>query len=85
MLKATVELIPFGDFTRKSIIGELYITNDGSGTSKVGNYNYSISDIEFQGYLEKFKEGEYKQFPRKLGAWELVRRVLNKINNLKWK
>ena len=39
MLRVTVELFPHGQVKRGIILSQVFITNDGSGTPKLGNYN----------------------------------------------
>lgn len=38
MIKVIVELHPFGDESKKKVIEEFTIANDGSGSVDVGNY-----------------------------------------------
>ena len=39
MLRLTLEIVPFGDESRKRTIGRLEIANDATGDVETGNYN----------------------------------------------
>ncbi len=54
MLRYTIELIPFGDFTAKEKLATLVITNNASGTAELGNYNvYLVEKGEtFKGRID---------------------------------
>jgi len=75
MIKVTIELI--SAITREtSILGEILISNDGTGTEHQGNY-----DAVF--YKEKckvWKREKLLSFPRKrLNVFYLLQRVLMKL------
>jgi len=75
MLRVTIELVPFGVEAEARKIGTMVIANDGTGSSRVGNYAYAFT------YADRDAEvatGTIKNFPRSLGAWSLVRKILNK-------
>ena len=57
-------------------IGELKILNDGTGTEKRGNYRYEICDRV--GEKTTIKTGNFKNYPREMGAWKLVCEILAK-------
>lgn len=77
MLKMLIEIHPYGDETKKRTIGELFIANDMTGDITNGNY---------KAWLNKDPRGNcitpnvtLKNFDRNLGAHELVRQILNKL------
>lgn len=41
-LRITIELVPYGDESRKSIVAIVDADNDGTGTQDKGNYNVRI-------------------------------------------
>lgn len=45
MLRVRVELIPDGDEARASVLGELEISNDGTGSNFTGNYNVKLKEF----------------------------------------
>ena len=42
MIRVTVEMIPHGDETRKSVLGSLEIANDNTGNYEIGNYDATL-------------------------------------------
>ena len=73
MIRVKIELVPYGkeDWARQ--IGSVIISNDGTGTTAVGNYKYTLSDDT--GKIS----GELKEFKRVKGnVFHLLRDVLNK-------
>jgi hypothetical protein len=75
MLRVTVELVPYGIEEEAKVIGTMLIANDGTGDYRTGNYGYvyTYADREHQ-----IARGNIKNFPRSLGAWSLVKKILNK-------
>jgi len=68
MLKITVELVPFGWKTPKTI-ATAKIWNDGSGDNVTGNYGYELIGAG----NKLMKKGEIKSFKRKRKhVWELI-------------
>jgi len=67
-LKIAIDFDQFGlgELTR---IGYLDIENDGTGDRNVGNYKYKVS-----GGRKKVLKGHVRED----GAWELVRKILEK-------
>jgi len=81
MLKITVEIIPFGIKDMKKRLGEIYITNDGTGNEEIGNYNYTIKTErrqdekigdELKGRVENFQR-------RKCNFWKLLYLILKGV------
>lgn len=71
MIVVKIELWPFGFEDKKQLLGMATITNDGSGTPTVGNYNVKL----FQKGSDKkiWKAAHVKGFKRKqMGAYDLV-------------
>ena len=78
MIKVTVELLPFGDESKKKHLGIAYISNDGSGQENLGNYKVTLSKMGKPN--ETWKLGTVIDFPRKkLGGWDLLYRALQDV------
>lgn len=78
MLKITIELYPLGFEKNKSTLGEMYIYNDGTGTSTNGNYKYKIFKKNSNKTI--WKSGEIKNFNRKTSsAWDLLYLALDDV------
>lgn len=78
MLRITVELVPYGDETRKRHLGTCEIANDASGTPTRGNYN--IAFLQRGNARRVWKKTRVEDFPRtRLGAWDLLFRALQTI------
>ena len=75
MLRVTIELVPFGDEDRAKRIATMLIANDGTGNWNTGNYAYSLTYTDRDADVAT---GTIKNFPRSLGAWSLVKKILNK-------
>lgn len=71
MLRITVELVPHGDESRAETIETMLIANDTTGNYVKGNYAYAYSSIT------GMKSGVVKKYPRRMGAWPLIARILN--------
>lgn len=82
MIRVTVELVPFGDESRKVVIASAKIRNDGTGTPSRGNY-----ECVFLGRRGKLiGTSELKNFPRRrLLVWDLIGQCLNKLLAERWK
>lgn len=75
MLRVTLEVVPFGVEEEAKVIGTMLIANDGTGGYSVGNYAYALT------YTDRPSDvatGTVKNFSRSLGAWSLVKKILNK-------
>ena len=69
MIRITIELVPYGDESRRKIIGTGEIVNDGTGTKAIGNYRYWLSDGN-----GVFSKGSVENFPRLSGdCWDLLK------------
>lgn len=78
MIKVIIELWPRGDESRKSVLGEIDICNDGkSKNPRIGNYNARLKKFGGKG---TWKSGNVSGFPRKaLGPYDLLYRILKNI------
>jgi len=80
MIEVLIYLNPKGKATKrkdKKLLGLICIANDGTGTSKLGNYNYAISHAgKFIDKKGVFKKGRIENFPRRLSPYRLVARIL---------
>lgn len=72
MLRITVELIPFGDESRKREIARGEIVNDGTGDRTRGNYRAELHTDRTAALGVTLRS-----FPRATGVWNLVRQILN--------
>lgn len=75
MIKIIVELHPFGDESKKRILGIMKIWNDGTGSKTWGNYRYRIINPSGRRMLH----GEIKKFKRTLNVWNLLHTILKNI------
>ncbi len=76
MLRAHIELVPFGMERRTMPLGHLTVGNDGTGTREVGNYHAVVSwtDPESGDLVER--RVSVQCHPRHRGPWHLVAKVL---------
>jgi hypothetical protein len=75
MIRVTVEMIPFGDESKKLVISVGNIWNTGEGSVGVGHYKFNISKRNQPKIVWKF--GDINDFPRqRLNAWDLLYRAL---------
>jgi hypothetical protein len=72
MIQVTIDVIPFGDESRRETIKRVDIINDTTGSQAYGNYIYRING-EDKGFIISF--------PRRFGAIALVCKVLKEVNN----
>lgn len=75
MIRITAELLPKGDEARKSHLGTITISNDGTGTATAGNYKAVLSK---RGSPDStWREAHFSGFPRKrLGIYDLLLGIL---------
>lgn len=78
MIKVTVEIIPFGDVSRKQTLGIAIISNDGTGNKDIGNYEYVIGDVDFEGNLIQKIQSRFEGHNRDESAWKLLAMILTK-------
>lgn len=72
MIRVRVDLVPFGNEDEAKEIGQLVLANDGTGNAFTGNYVFVYADNSGLEY-----EGSVKDFPRKMGIWELLAECLS--------
>lgn len=76
MLRVTVELVPFGDESRKKVIGEMVIANDGLAQEPdVGNYDAVIEADTWSGQGRQYRR--ITDHPRESSVWYLILQLLN--------
>lgn len=81
MLVIKIEKWPFGQEEKAEEIGRTYVTNDGSGTLKRGNYDVEVCR---RGTTEKpsgggtaARTGRVEDYPRQsYNVWRLIIRAL---------
>lgn len=87
MLLIKVELHPWGDASRAREIARMRIYNDGTGTPARGNYKADVyiagtqdarPDALFP-HGKPTRHAELKDYPRRLHVWNLVARMLAKL------
>jgi hypothetical protein len=70
MMVVKVELWPGGIEAAKQDLGTAYITNDGTGTADIGNYDVRLGRMRGRGV---WRTGRVEGFKRKiLGPWDLL-------------
>jgi hypothetical protein len=76
MIKVTFTVHPSGneDPILAESKGEIIITNDGSGTLNIGNYNYRITKFDGTGAWRKGRVENFRRISR--GPWDLLYLVL---------
>ena len=78
MLRVIIELVPFGDETRKKKIGEMVIANDTENYDESGDsYQAWTAKDDWSGESEMF--GRLSGYDRRQSPWELVRLVIETI------
>ena len=78
-LRITVDLIPHGVEENARTIGTLYIGNNGSGTAKHGNYEFTLRGSVHGGGVDVWHINQHKGFLRERGYWSLIKDILNSI------
>ena len=77
-LLARLYFVPYGDMARAELIGELKITNDGSGDVGHGNYEALLEERRLP--QPPSRQACYvHRFDRSQGAWALVKEVLTRM------
>lgn len=87
MIFVRVELWPGGDHTRRQVLGEAAIANDGETTGytdgKLGHYHVKLSKrggFKLTADQNTWKTGHVGPFRRRSGgAWDLVRLALDQV------
>jgi len=75
MLRVTVELVPFGDESKKRKIGEMVIANDGSGDISTASYQAWIGADDHSGDPAMFSKLE--RHDRSKSVWELIKLLID--------
>lgn len=79
MIRVTIELVPFGDETKKEPVGVLEISNALTGSSELGDYIYALEGKRWREVPPIHKGGRIKEWPRsKKNIWALVHAILSK-------
>lgn len=77
MLRVTVELVPYGDETKKKKIGEMVLANTGDGTGEKGDYEAWTAPDNWSG--EPAKYGKLFGYDRSQSVWELVYQMVRMV------
>lgn len=83
MIAVKIELWPGGDESRSEEIGRMYITNDGSGSKKRGNYDAHVCRKDnfrrpAHPGSNATREARVEDYPKQsYTVWKLVKRALN--------
>lgn len=71
MIKVTIELFPYGDSVNRRELSSFCIANDGTGTSKFGNYMFKKKgDTQWESSVQEWNRAQSVQ--------KLVQAVLEK-------
>ena len=83
MLKMQYEIIPNGNSFKTKTIGEIKITNDGTGNINTGNYIATYTMYDSNGEILGNVSTKIKRFSRRtLNAWDLLQLVIKKFEKL---
>ena len=74
MLRVTVELVPFGNESKKRVLSRMVIANDGSGT---GGYDAWVTADQWTGQPEAY--GRVDGHDRSLSVWNLISKLIKSI------
>jgi hypothetical protein len=80
VIRVIVELHPHGDASRRRVIGEMKVWNDGSGEQTIGNYKFAFwrRSKDTKNRKGKVHQGEVKGFPRlRKNVFELIQLCLS--------
>jgi hypothetical protein len=81
MIRITVEMIPHGDETQKSLLGFMEIANDGTGGEMLGNYT-GVFHSEYTS--SSGRKGRVEGFHRQTqSVWSLVGAFLKLFGHTK--
>lgn len=75
MLRITVELVPYGDETKKRKIGEMVIANDLGGDHWHGNYQGWVAADDWSKTPSLF--GKVVNHDRSKSVWELIKAMIH--------
>jgi hypothetical protein len=77
MVVVTIEMWPGGDEGKKYPIGQVTLTNDGTGDSVAGNYEAIVSHGGcYFGRPGAYRSGKVRGFARALSPYHLLARAL---------
>lgn len=81
MLKIEMHIIPYGLVEKVRLLARIDISNDGTGTKNLGNYDIQVFEERVEGKpsIQKFK---LRNFKRSLGCFVLLVKVLTKYVRL---
>lgn len=77
MIEVTIVMNKHGKGKEKRLLAAIAIANDGTGNSKVGNYEYALSHSGK--YINKkgmYKKGKVKGFKRTDSVYKLLAMIL---------
>ncbi len=78
MLKITVEIVPYGDESKKRTIGSGFISNDGTGGKNLASYNCEFYTLDTkENFISKIKNHD-----RLKGFWHLIQKALLPENKI---
>jgi len=77
MLRVTVEIVPFGNESRKRTLGVMEIANDGTGDHDWGMYRIrSVRDEDGNELAPQDAQIRVGPHLREIGFWPLVQRCI---------
>lgn len=71
MIRVTIEKLPYGDETSSETLHTIYITNDGTGNSRIGNYH-----VRLQSKAKEDKTAYVRGHYRRDGVLKLLHMAL---------
>jgi len=78
MVVVKIELWPGGDPSKARPLGEMRISNDGTGTEERGNYDVELAHAgKYYGRPGNWKTGRAMGYLRTLSPYHLVQLALN--------
>lgn len=88
MLHIKIDLVPLGIEEARSTLDNIYVCNDGSGSSEHGNYDIYVEDPRGRDYPRDERPGwvgRLEKFPRSLGRRALAEQALATVRSEGWK
>lgn len=84
MIVVTLEMYPLGLERAKYRLGNIVITNDGSGDNEIGAYDVIMETLERDGTLSDVKKCRVEDFARANGVFSLLSHALDCVRPGPW-
>jgi len=77
MVLVTIQLVSAHGEDKNRMLCVMKISNDGTGTKELGNYNYVLSHAgKYIGKRGVYRKGRIENFPRNASPYRLIQRCL---------